>query len=143
MLLTMDGFHPMIHRWIWLDLILRFIFKIYFKIFIMSERVPNFDTTTVFKVAHGVSQQLFLWTRVLTHSKYVEIKQFSKLDIKQNNVPTIILSIKFLVYQWDPRHLQGSGVVYIFVYIKKSVFYLKYPMNHIFGHNFEKQRDKK
>ena len=57
-----------------------------------------------------------IWTRVLNHNKYVEIKQFSKEDIKQNYISTVILLIKFLVYQWDPRHLQGSRVVYIFIY---------------------------
>ena len=57
-----------------------------------------------------------IWTRVLNHNKYVEIKQFSKVDIKQNNISTVILWIRFLVYQWDPRHLQGSRVVYIFIY---------------------------
>ena len=50
--------------------------------------------------------------------------QFSKVDIKPNNVSTVIFWIKFLVYQWEPRHLQGSRVVYIFVYITKSVFSL-------------------
>ena len=70
-----------------------------------------------FKVTLGVSPQFFsIWTRVLNHNKYVEIKQFSKVDIKQNNISTVILLIKFLVYQWDPRHLQGSRVVYIFIY---------------------------
>ena len=40
-----------------------------------------------FKVALGVSPQFFpIWTRVLNHNKYVEIKQFSKEDIKQNNI---------------------------------------------------------
>ena len=73
-----------------------------------------------FKVALGVSPQFFsIWTRVLKHNKYVEIKQFSKVDIKQNNISTVILLIKFLVYQWDRPHLQGSRVVYIFVYIIK------------------------
>ena len=57
-----------------------------------------------------------VWTGVLNHNKYVEMKQFSKVDIKQNNISTVILLIKFLVYQWDPRHLQGSRVVYIFIY---------------------------
>ena len=71
----------------------------------------------------------FIWTRVLNHNKYVEIKQFFKVDIKQN-ISTVILFIKFLVYQWDPIHLQGSRVVYIFVYIMKFVFYL--ISNHIF-----------
>ena len=51
-----------------------------------------------FKVALGVSPQFFsIWTRVLNHNKYVEIKQFSKEDIKQNNIYTVILLIKFLV----------------------------------------------
>ena len=71
----------------------------------------------ILKVALGVSSQFFsIWTRVLNHNKYVEIKQFSKVDIKQNNISTVILLIKFLVYQWDPRHLQRSQVVYIFIY---------------------------
>ena len=68
------------------------------------------------KVALGVSPQFFsIWTRVLNHNKYVEIKQFSKEDIKPNNISTVILLIKFLFYQRDPRHLQGSRVVYIFI----------------------------
>ena len=58
-----------------------------------------------------------IWTRVLNHNRYVEIKQFSKIDIKENNISTVI---KFLVYQWDPRHLQGSRVVYIFIYTSYS-----------------------
>ena len=52
------------------------------------------------KVTLGVSPQFFsIWTQVLNHNKYVEIKQFSKVDIKQNNISTVILLIKFLVYQ--------------------------------------------
>ena len=83
------------------------------------------------KVALGVSPQFFsIWTRVLNHNKYVEIKQFSKVDIKQNNISTVILLIKFLVYQWDPHHLQGSWVVYIFYLHFIFVFYL--ISNHIF-----------
>ena len=75
------------------------------------------STDYYIKVALGVSPQfLSIWTRVLNHNKYVEIKQFSKEDIKQNNIYTVILLIKFLVYQWDPRHLLGSRVVYIFIY---------------------------
>ena len=57
-----------------------------------------------------------IWTRVLNHNKYVEMKQFSKVDIKQNNISTVSLLNKFLVFQWDLRHLQGSRVVYIFIY---------------------------
>ena len=64
-----------------------------------------------------ISPIFSIWTRVLNHNKYVEIKQFSKVDIKENNISTVILLIKFLVYQWDPRHLQGSRVVYILVNI--------------------------
>ena len=67
---------------------------------------------------------MYILTRVLKHYKYVIIKQFSKIDIKQNNISTVILLIKFLLYQWDPRHLQGSRVVYIFVYIMKLYRYL-------------------
>ena len=55
----------------------------------------------------------FIWTRVPDHNWFVEIKQFFKVDIKQNNISTVILLNKFLVYQWDPRLLQGSRVVYI------------------------------
>ena len=52
------------------------------------------------KVTLGVSPQFFsIWTQVLNHNKYVEIKQFSKVDNKQNNISTVILLIKFLVYQ--------------------------------------------
>ena len=52
------------------------------------------------KVTLGVSPQFFsIRTRVLNHNKYVEIKQFSKVDIKQNNISVVILLIKFLVYQ--------------------------------------------
>ena len=43
----------------------------------------------------------------------------TKVEIKQNNILTVISLIKILVYQWDPRQLQGSHVVYI----TKSVFY--------------------
>ena len=68
----------------------------------------------------------FIWTRVLNHYKYVEIKQFSKVDIKQNNISTVSLLNKFLVYQWDPRHLQGSRVVYIIVYIMKFVYLITF-----------------
>ena len=50
------------------------------------------------------------------------IKQFSKVEIKQNSIESaLILLIKFLVYQWDSCQLQGICVVYIFVYITKSV----------------------
>ena len=85
----------------------------------MNHSVPSslVSLTLLVKVTLGVSPQFFsIWTRVLNHNKYVEIKQFSKVDIKQNNISTVILLIKFLVYQWDPRHLQGSQVVYIFIY---------------------------
>ena len=83
------------------------------------------------KRALGVTPQLFfIWTRVLNHNIYVEIKQFIKVDIKQNNISTVILLINFLVYQWDLRHLQEYRVVYIFVYVMKFVFYL--ISNHIF-----------
>ena len=33
----------------------------------------------------------FIWTRVLKNNKYVEIKQFFKVDIKQNNIFHVIL----------------------------------------------------
>ena len=66
------------------------------------------------------------------HNQYVQIKQFFKVGIK-NNVSTVIWLIKFLVYQWSTSAPSGgSRVVYIFVYITKSVFSL--TPNHIFVH---------
>ena len=74
---------------------------------------PKFQLDMLLKLHLAYLPNFFsIWIRVLNHNKYVEIKQFSKEDIKQNN----ILLIKFLVYQWDPRHLQGGRVVYIFIY---------------------------
>ena len=55
--------------------------------------------------------------RVLKHNKTVGIQQFFKVDINQNNISTIILLIECLFYEWDLCHLQGSRIVYIFVYI--------------------------
>ena len=80
------------------------------------------------KVAVGVSLQFFfIWTRVLNNNQYVEIKQFSKVEIKQSNISTVI---KFFVYQWDPRHLQGSRF-FLHIYLHFIfVFYL--ISNHIF-----------
>ena len=71
----------------------------------------------ILKLHTAYLNRFFLWTWVLKHNNYVEIKQFSKVDIKQTNVSTVILLIKFLVYRWDPHHMQGSHVVYSFVYI--------------------------
>ena len=52
------------------------------------------------KVALGVSPHFFFHLNPNTkHDKYVEIKQFSKVDIKQNNISTVSLLNKFLVYQ--------------------------------------------
>ena len=72
---------------------------------------------------HFLNIFFFVETQVLKHNKYIEIKQFSKVDIKQNNISTVILLIKFLVYQWNLRHLQSIRVLYI-VYRMKFVFYL-------------------
>ena len=44
----------------------------------------------------------------------------TEVEINQNIISILILLNKFLVYQWDPHHLQGSPVVYK----TKSVFYL-------------------
>ena len=99
-----------------------FYYSIRFHTVCVKNRIQYFTFyiyhyTAVFKVALGVSPQFFsIWTRVLNHNKYVEIKQFSEEEMKQNNISTVILLTKFLVYQWDPRHLQGSRVVYIFIY---------------------------
>ena len=86
--------------------------------------MPYLQPIDVMSCTWHISQHFFSWTQVLKHNKNVEIKLFSKVDIKENNISTVILLIKFLIYQWDPPHLQGSGIVYIFVYITKSVFYL-------------------
>ena len=68
-----------------------------------------------------------IWTRVLKHNNviYVEIKQFFKEDIKQNNISSVILLIKFLVYQWDPRHLHLHICLH-------SIFVFYLISNHIF-----------
>ena len=50
---------------------------------------------------------------VLKHYKYIEIKQFFKVDIKRNNIPIVILLIQLPVYQWETRYLQGCLIVYI------------------------------
>ena len=72
--------------------------------FFINKNVVN---PNPFKRALDVSPHVFfIWIRALNHNKYVEIKQFSKVDIKK--ISTVILLIKFLVFQWDPRHLQGK-----------------------------------
>ena len=43
----------------------------------------------------------------------------TEVEINQNIISILILLNKFLVYQWDPHHMQGSHVVYK----TKSVFY--------------------
>ena len=61
------------------------------------------------------------------HNKYqyVEIKQFYKEFKTSNKIKfELIFLFKFLVYQLDLHHLQGNCVVYIFVNIMKSLFYL-------------------
>ena len=77
----------------------------------------------LFKLHLAYLNNFLLWTRLLKHNQYVEIKQFFKVCIKQNNVSTVIWLIKFLVYQWSRSAPSGGRrVVYIFVYIRKSVF---------------------
>ena len=92
----------------------------------LKEKRSTDTKNHLFKVALGVSPQFFffIWTHVLNHNLSVEIKQFSRGDIKQNNISTFILLIKYLIYQWDQRHLQGSWVVCIFFYIMKFMLYL-------------------
>ena len=58
-----------------------------------------------------------IWTRVLNHNKYVEIKQFSEEDIKQNNISTIILLIKFLVYQYEIRAICKEVGLFTYLFI--------------------------
>ena len=71
-----------------------------------------------FKVALGVSPQFFfIWTRVLNQNKYVEIKQFSKEDTKQNNISTVILLIKFLVYQYEIRAICKEVGLFTYLFI--------------------------
>ena len=81
----------------------------------LLKKLYSFDDI---KVAHGISQQFFLWTRVLKHNKYLGITQaIFQSKHKIMFLPLIALLIEFFVYQGDPRHLQGSCIVYIFVYI--------------------------
>ena len=82
----------------------------------------------VFKVATGVSPQFFsIWTRVLNHNIYVEIKQFSKVDIKQNNISTVILlRYLFQVSRLSMRSApfaRKSGCLHIYLHFI-FVFYL-------------------
>ena len=42
---------------------------------------------------------IFLWTLGLKRNKYVDKRQFSKVEIKQNNVSTVISFIKYFVNQ--------------------------------------------
>ena len=45
----------------------------------------------------GVSEQfLIMWTWVLNHNKYIEIKQFSRIEIKQNDILTIVNQVSCL-----------------------------------------------
>ena len=68
---------------------------------IVEDYSLSFTMKPVFLICWGLKQQLaylqffFIWTQVLNHNKYVEIKQYSKVDIKQNNISTVILLIKF------------------------------------------------
>ena len=39
----------------------------------------------------------------------LKLKQFSKVDIKQNNISTVILSNKFLVYHTPPNLINIQG----------------------------------
>ena len=56
-----------------------------FNQFLIDLQLVYTDNTV--KHALGVSPQFFfIWTWVLNHNKYIEIKQFSKVDIKQNNL---------------------------------------------------------
>ena len=80
----------------------------------IMKNVPNVHTAYL--------QNFFLWTWVLKHNKCNEIRQFSEVDIKQNDISKVILLI-------------FSSICAIckevaFVYITKPVFYL--ISNHIF-----------
>lgn len=57
------------------------------------------EPLTTPKDTHGVSEQFFFhMNRVQKHYVYVKIKQFSKLEIKQIDISTVIMTIKFLDY---------------------------------------------
>ena len=106
--------------------------KVYAEVYVFSigclqkppsiQKYAYFLIFSIYTCTWRISTIFFMSTRVLNHNKYVEIKQFSKVKIKQNNISTVILLIKFFVYQWNPRHLQGNRAVYIFVYIMTFVF---------------------
>ena len=56
----------------------------------------------------------FLWTRVMKHNQYVEIKQFFKVCINSRNIILFIWLIKFLVYQvLDPRLLEEVVLTFL------------------------------
>ena len=69
-----------------------------------------------------------IWTPVLNHDKYDEIKQFSKVDIKLNNISKVILLIKFLSMRSTP-FARKSGCLHICLQ-NEVCFYL------ISNHNF-------
>ena len=96
----------------------------------MDTRTPGYKSYT-----WRISTIFFLKMLVLKHNQYVQNKQFIKVGIKQNNVSTVIWLFKCLIYQWlRSAPSGGSRVVYIFVYITKSVFSL--TSNHIFDMHF-------
>ena len=63
----------------------------------------------------------------------MKLSNFSKQTSNKNIYSPFTLLIKFLVFQWDPRHLQGSR----FVYISKFKFCL--ISNHIFVYIHHKE----
>ena len=66
-----------------------------------------------------------IWTKKYKNlsNKILRMLKLSNFQIrnKTKNINTVILLIGFLVYQWDPRHLQGSDFVYVFVGVPFSV----------------------
>ena len=59
------------------------------KVKVIFKSFRSLVNTLNVKVTHVVSQNFFLSTRVLKHNKFYEIKQFSKVDIKQTSINEI------------------------------------------------------
>ena len=54
------------------------------------------------------------YLNIINDKKMLKWSNFPKYTSNKVNVSTVNCLIKFLVYQWNPRHLQRSRVVYFF-----------------------------
>ena len=72
------------------------------------------------KLHSAYLNNFFKWTRVLNITSMLKLSKFSKVDIKQKNISTVILLINFFVYQWDPHNLQGLVALVTFLFTQRS-----------------------